>query len=191
MEQFNKKETIFTALRHSIELDSDLLGEIKDYISIIESDYKSNEYCEIYFLNSTKSDCIFFIEPNIAGGEHLPKEMGVSLTTAPDAVMSKEEFEIFKNCDLYCLFESIENYENIFINFSFDAETLCAAIQYLAQCYDCPIEEIRIRTEYNNFDNGNNKVSHNSGCAGMLALILGISCTMGYGIVELIDRFIA
>ena len=72
MENFNKRESIFRALRDSIELNSDLLEKIQEYIDIIKSDPKSDEARWIFFKGTDPDDCYFFIEPNIAGGDHLP-----------------------------------------------------------------------------------------------------------------------
>lgn len=82
-----------------------------------------------------------------------------------------------------------------YILFGHDAESCCKVLlRILHQMYDINPENITSDTiscfgdVFNNSSNGN---SSNSGCAGMLALMLGIGGASVYGIVELISRLIA
>ena len=83
-----------------------------------------------------------------------------------------------------------------------DAEYCCATLlQVLSQVYNIPPKNATECMEYkgelfedNNYNENhsvNSTPSSNSGCAGMLALMLGIGGASVYGIVELISRFIA
>ena len=83
-----------------------------------------------------------------------------------------------------------------------DAEYCCATLlQVLSQVYNIPPKNATECMEYtgelfedNNYNENhsvNSTPSSNSGCAGMLALMLGIGGASVYGIVELISRLIA
>lgn len=83
-----------------------------------------------------------------------------------------------------------------------DAEYCCATLlQVLSQVYNIPPKNATECMEYNGelFEDNNYNENHsvnstpssNSGCAGMLALMLGIGGASVYGIVELISRLIA
>ena len=79
-------------------------------------------------------------------GYQLPEEHGVSLVAWGYNADKK-----FKNCKLFDLFEECQyRYKDIKchnINFSFDAESLCVAIQHLAECYGCPSDKIKLEAE--------------------------------------------
>ena len=49
---------------------------------------------------------------------------------------------MLKDCELYLLFEKHQGRANLLMNYAFDAESLCASIQYLAECYGWQSDEI-------------------------------------------------
>ncbi|MBR5769955.1 MAG: hypothetical protein IKY20_00115 [Alistipes sp.] len=120
-----------------------------------------------------------------------------------------ELMQRFSTCEDWKLFESISKdlhgntipvYDrHYYILCGRDSENCCnILLRILEQVYGILPQDAHNEMECSNgiFDKSNKANNYitkegNSGCAGMLALILGISCTMGYGIVELIDRFIA
>ena len=166
------------------ELNSNLLEQIQNYIEEIQANPNSNSALLIYFAGIDEN--IFAIENNTPNADFLPDSPGVSLTTAPDAIMDDWMRDIFGKSKLFPLFKHKENLENIYINYEFDAESLCAAVQYFAQCYNCPQNDIKIIYS----KESPNSESSNSGCTGMLALLLTIGGTLSYGVVQLISNFI-
>ena len=124
---------------NGISVNSTLLHPIQSYVKRIKEDRYYEESLQVHFFN----DMIFFIENNNAERDFLPSEDGVSLTTVED-IMNEQQWRILKKDKIYELFNNSETYANIFINFGMDAVTLCATIQYLARCYNCPIEKVKI-----------------------------------------------
>lgn len=124
---------------NGISVNRTLLHPIQSYVKRIKEDRYYEEALQVHFFN----DMIFFIENNNAERDFLPSEDGVSLTTVED-IMNEQQWRILKKDKIYELFNNSETYANIFINFGMDAEALCATIQYLARCYNCPIEKVKI-----------------------------------------------
>lgn len=135
----------------NITLDTNLLKQIEEYIKEIKSNPNINKYLEIYLLEEHP---IFFIENNTnTACTHLPNKPGVSLTTSED-FMTEEQWEIFEYSLIYKHFNNCDEFSDIHIDFSFDAKSLCATIQYLAKIYNCPIKNITINIPTNKTQEG-------------------------------------
>ena len=134
-------------------MDTNLLTQIEAYITKVKSNPNIEKYLGIYLLEEYP---IFFIENNTIS-TNLPNQLGVSLTTS--AHLSEEVWEILEDSNIFTIFNECEECCNRYIDFSFDAKSLCATIQYLAQLYDCPIKNITIKqSKYDTPANEEDKV---------------------------------
>lgn len=171
-------------IRKNINIDKNLLAQIKEYIQDVKTnpDYENelrvffdNAYMFSIINNSTQS------YDNI-----LSDESGVSLY-APIFEWGDEDIKKLKGCELYYLFDEIECDDDddvdiddddddddvdiddddddddddiikepngCYINFSFDSKSLCAAVQYLAEIYGYSTDKIKLEENGNTSDGG-------------------------------------
>ena len=130
-----------------VSVNSNLLTQIQHYVQEIKLNAECKKSVSIIFKGANDDYPMFYIANNTSE-DFLSEELGVSLYTAVDFAMNADAKKVFENCDLYYLFEELhEEWENIAINFSFDAYSLCLAIQYLAQCYNCSFDNISVEIE--------------------------------------------
>ena len=120
-------------------------------------------------------------------------------------------YNSFTSCEDFKSFKTINEYvdgavtppigRDYYILFGNDAENCCrTTLKVLNQMYgiypddilnDIECEITDEKPPVQSFSNPSSTPSSNSGCAGMLALMLGIGGASVYGIVELISRLIA
>lgn len=160
-------------IRKNINIDNNLLAQIKDFIQEVKANPDYENELGVFFDN----DYMFSIINNASQpyDDTLSDESGVSLY-APTLDWEDKDVKTLKECELYGLFEEIEcdnddNYDiddddddddddiNIepnghYINFSFDSKSLCAAIQYLANCYGYSSDKIKLEENENKTDGG-------------------------------------
>ena len=133
-------------IRKKTTINQKLLVQIKNYMHEVKANPKYGKYWYIKLYDVGEIE--FYIKNNKLreDGYQLPNEHGVSLVAWGYNADKK-----FKNCKLFDLFEECQyHYKDIKchnINFSFDAESLCVAIQYLAECYGCPSDKIKLEAE--------------------------------------------
>lgn len=149
----NITKDVIKRITKNISLDTNLLTQIEAYITKVKNNPNIEKYLGIYLLEEYP---IFFIENNTIS-TNLPNQLGVSLTTS--AHLSEEVWEILEDSNIFTIFNECEECCNRYIDFSFDAKSLCATIQYLAQLYDCPIKNITIKqSKYDTPANEEDKV---------------------------------
>lgn len=153
-------------VRKNINIDNILLTQIKEYIQKVKgnSDYSSPLY--VWFDNI----CLFHIINNKSQpyDNTLSYMSGVSIY-APVFEWENKDIKILKECKLYDLFREIkhDDYENDdnddkepnsqYLNFSFDSESLCAAVQYLAERYGYSSDKIKLE-EFEKHDTLNKSI---------------------------------
>ena len=133
-------------IRKKTTINQKLLVQIKNYMHEVKAnpEYGKYWYIKLYDVGEIE----FYIKNNKLreDGYQLPLEHGVSLVAWGYNADKK-----FKNCKLFDLFEECQYHDEDIkchnINFSFDAESLCVAIQYLAECYGCPSDKIKLEAE--------------------------------------------
>jgi hypothetical protein len=148
----NITKDVIKRITKNISLNTNLLAQIEAYITEITNKPNINKYLGIYFFEEYP---IFFIENNTIN-TNLSNKPGVSLTTSSE-IQGKNWLNL-EVSNMLTVFNENNN-SAIYIDFSFDAKSLCATIQYLAQLYDCPIKNITIKqSKYDTPANEEDKV---------------------------------
>lgn len=137
-----KKHTkVLENIRKKIPINQKLLDRIKDYMQEIKADPECKKY--VSFSRNRRTSEVSNLFLLINNGEYQSSNKGVCL-----AVRDKD---MLKDCDLYLLFEKyqggaygldVDLDKFLLMNYAFDAESLCASIQYLAECYGWQSDEI-------------------------------------------------
>lgn len=130
-------ETLLQEFRNTTEIDTTLLSQIENYIQKVEVSPKCNIRLNVKFGNEN----MFFIINNTAWqieGLTLTIEHGVSLCHIR---YSNEEKKRIRDSGLR--FNDF-GYNLFYLNFYYDAYSLCTTLQYLAQYYGYSPEDITI-----------------------------------------------
>lgn len=140
-----KLGNVLKNIRKKTTINQKLLAQIKNYMQEVKANPECGKYWYVKLYDVGEIE--FYIQNNTiqVEGYILPNEHGVSLVAS-----GYEDDKKFKNCKLFDLFEECQEEEYInchYINFSFDAESLCVAIQHLAECYGCPSDKIKLEAE--------------------------------------------
>ncbi len=150
------------SFRKKNAINQNLLAQIKSYIQEVKA---NPEYENILILDFDTSSFTIINNATNSFNNTLSQKPGVSLYTS---FVSEEEENMFTNSKLNDLFEQIsklteETDATYYKNFSFDAESLCTTIQYLAHYYKCPSNEIKLNEyapcEANQSNNNNETIS--------------------------------
>lgn len=148
------QKNVLSRFTEGIEVDSNLFAYIQRYVQEVESNPRCDKWMNITFNGEYPMFMVVNNTPPNPEEEmyEIKDGIGVSLFTCPDADLSEKEEKIFKECELYSLFSKCQKEEEdyadcLYANFSFDAKSLCLAIQYLAQCYNCSLDNISVEIE--------------------------------------------
>lgn len=191
MSKFNTLEAHLNSIRSCIEIDSALLEKIQKYVNAVEDNtsYAFNIDVKIpnqdYFMSICNPS-----SPKATELFGLKKELGVCVSVSTE-LLSEEDADEFLDCDLVHWFklDYVEDTEYYNLNLSYDAVSICLVVQYLvSQVFGCSANQLKL--EYHNEIAIEPQESKNSGCFGMMALMLTIGGAVSYGLVELIATFI-
>ena len=128
-----KKHTkVLENIRKKIPINQKLLDRIKDYMQEIKADPECEKYVSFDTNSGNILGTVKFMLINY--GEIQSSNKGVCLAVYDE--------DMLKDCELYLLFEKYQGRAYLLMNYAFDAESLCASIQYLAECYGWQSDEI-------------------------------------------------
>lgn len=142
-------DTALSNIRKGIDINHNLL----EYIQNFMQEVKENPNCQKTLCLGFAFDDDNMIELGVDNNSEgdIFDEPGVCLVILRE-IYTKEQFNHFKRSDLYRWFLEPDEEVCLYMNFGFDAESLCIAIQYLAQWYGCPSDKITIEIQSTNVD---------------------------------------
>lgn len=122
-------------------INKELHNQIINYIQDVKSNTKYNSSASVYFKdklilyiwnNDSKFRDKYILENRLPG-------VGIIINSEEDEVCSLFENGVFSD-----LFDKNIYNDVYYMNFFFDTESLCAVIQYLAEYFECPSDEIKL-----------------------------------------------
>lgn len=180
MSESTKLKNTLQEFSNTADINPTLLSQIENYIQKVEVLPTHDMMLDVLFDNKS----MFFIINNTATqieGHALDETGGVSLCN--DGFQETSDLEKFEDCDLHHLFEKSSKHDALlYINFYYDAYSLCATIQYLAKYYGCPLDDVKIHlTTVNDWELPKRKrarkakiLSYSAICCCIFMLIFGL-----------------
>ena len=149
MSKRNFLDSALANISKSIEINSNLFAQIQSYVQEIEKNPSSSKWITVNFDDSNGGLEFYIVNNTGPDAEEygLSDEPGVTLNGYEDNCVDKK-WELFIESELYRWFVSDNNEpETVNMNFGFDANSFCIAIQYLAECCGCPCDKITLEIE--------------------------------------------
>lgn len=122
-------------------INKELHNQIINFIQEVKSNTIYNSFASVYFHdklmlyiwnNDSKFRDHYILDRDLSG-------VGIIINSEDDEVCSLFEDGVFSD-----LFHKYGNTDVYYMNFFFDTESLCAVIQYLAEYFECPSDEIKL-----------------------------------------------